>query len=123
MNDISESKPARAGDLSTQDTLFHVTPVENWPRIQAEGLKPQIGPRSQLVDETTPAVYLFPTMMDLDDALMQWLGDEMPACDLAILEIAGADLMLERTAGYELRTLHLIPAEAIRLIRIEEYEE
>lgn len=101
------------------NALYHVTPIENWSSIQTQGLKPQIGPRAQRIDEPIEAVYLFPTLMDLEDALMNWLGDELPTGELAILEVVKDGLTLEKTVGYELVSRHPIPASAISLLRIE----
>ena len=39
------------------------------------GLEPRIGERSKEIGETEKAVYLFPTIDDMNCALGQWLGD------------------------------------------------
>ncbi|MFG6083410.1 hypothetical protein ACEUZ9_004670 [Paracoccus litorisediminis] len=52
---------------------WHVTPKENLTSILKDGLIPAIGPRSEDCGEDTPAVHLFSTFGDLEDA--QWLWD------------------------------------------------
>lgn len=55
--------------------FFHVTPMENVQNIMEHGLVPKIGERSGAQGEETPAIYLFPTMDDMDNALSNWLGE------------------------------------------------
>lgn len=72
---------------------FHVTPIQNVPSIMKNGLIPQIGERSGAQGEEIPAVYLFPTKDDMDNALSNWLGDWFedtygPDVELAIIRVS-----------------------------------
>ena len=58
-------------------TAFHVTTADAWERIRIEGLVPQIGPRSEMLGESEPLVYLFPTLLHVEDALSNWLGESI----------------------------------------------
>lgn len=71
--------------------FFHVTPMENVQNIMEHGLVPQIGERSGAQGEEAPAIYLFPTMDDMDNALSNWLGEWFedtygPDVELAIVK-------------------------------------
>lgn len=71
--------------------FFHVTPMEKVQNIMERGLVPQIGERSGAQGEETPAIYLFPTMDDMDNALSNWLGEWFedaygPDVELAIVK-------------------------------------
>lgn len=75
-----------------QRRYFHVTPMENVRSIMKCGLIPQIGERSKEQDEEKPAIYLFPTKDDMDDALSNWLGDWFedyygPDVELAVIKV------------------------------------
>lgn len=54
---------------------FHVTLARNVPSILAFGLEPRIGPRSRRVCEFTPAIYLFKNREEVEDGLMNWMGN------------------------------------------------
>lgn len=98
---------------------FHVTSVANLPSILVEGLQPRIGPRSALLGEGCPAVYLFRACQDVEDALMGWLGDAMDEQELAIIQVGSVDSWcspgaeLGEGADYELVVLQVIPVSAI----------
>ncbi len=70
---------------------FHVTPASNLPAILAEGLQPSIGPRSALLGESRPAVYLFQERADVENALMGWLGDELDEEEVAIIQLSALE--------------------------------
>ena len=55
--------------------LYHVSLLRNLKSIMKVGLEPRIGERSKEIGETEKAVYLFPTIDDMNCALGQWLGD------------------------------------------------
>ena len=57
-------------------TFFHVTRAENLSDIMRGGLVPSIGARSQAAKERHPAVFLFSSRDAMEDALMNWLGEE-----------------------------------------------
>lgn len=60
--------------VGVTNILYHVTPAENIESILANGLQPSIGQRSLELGEDTPAIYLFRSLEDIDNALGSWLG-------------------------------------------------
>ena len=54
---------------------YHVTLLSNVKSILKYGLLPKIGERSIEAKENKVAVYLFSSLLDMEDALMNWLGD------------------------------------------------
>lgn len=106
--------------------LYHVTLMSNLEPILKEGLIPKIGERSIEVGEEEKAVYLFPTIEDMECALGQWLGDwyndeygeEIP---LASLEISVPDCfpIEEGEVEYENICREVIPPEYIRFLKEE----
>lgn len=97
--------------------IFHVTPTRNMESIFREGLRPQIGPRSALLGERKEMVYFFSTMLAVEDALSNWLGealDNEPGA-ISVLAVECSELHLVRGAGYELACPHLVPPENISL--------
>lgn len=103
-------------DLPLPAMAYHITPAKCLGSIMQNGLVPAIGERSAAAREQEAAVYLFRTLMDAEDALMGWLGDEFEdATPLAILEIDAAGLALVATTGFELSCSERIQAARIRV--------
>lgn len=103
-----------------EKTYFHVTLMENVPSILEHGLVPQIGERAEEFGETEPAIYLFPSKDDMNNALYNWLGEWYndnygEDCELAILHIRlGKNVPVFQTeAEYERICKVVIPPEAI----------
>jgi hypothetical protein len=101
--------------------LYHVTEKTKLPSIMEHGLLPMRGPRSSLCGEAKPAVYCFPGREDLEDAMMNWLGESFVEADIAegglvILEIDADGLLIESDAGYELAILEII--QPTRIINV-----
>lgn len=95
---------------------YHITPAKNVSKILKNGLDPK---KPQDYDDEE-GVYLFKSKDDVDDALMNWLGDRFDEDeDLALLEIDGnyVKRVSPGGAGYEVIVKHAIPAEAIKLSR------
>lgn len=111
-----DSKLHAEGDqISGQ--IYHVTPSRNLDSIMREGLRPMIGPRSVLIGEVTEKVYFFGTMHAVEDAMSNWLGEELdnePGA-ISVLAVDRSGLHLFSDAGYELACLHLVPPEKISL--------
>lgn len=98
-------------------TRYHVTPSSNVDSIRKNGLQPRIGERSLSAGEKTPAVFLFANQDDLEQALLNWLGEIFEDEDLVILEI---QLPLEykqslAQSEYEITCSVAIPPQYIRL--------
>lgn len=69
-------------------SLYHVTTLQAVSSIIENGLVPTIGPRSAKLNEPRAAIYLFPTLEHVEEALSNWLGDEFDDEDeLAVIEI------------------------------------
>ena len=56
---------------------YHVTLKSNLKSILEKGLYPQIGTLSELCNETEERIYLFPSIEDMENALGNWLGEEI----------------------------------------------
>lgn len=69
------------------DVYYHVTPYSNVPNILKQGLLIGIGRLSQSAGEIKNRIYMFKDKTDVEDALMNWLGDEFPDERLAVLKI------------------------------------
>ena len=111
--------------------LYHVTPLDQVPNILETGLEPRIGPRSEAM-ELEPRVYLFGDQESVEQALMNWLGDEMYGAEwrsgYAVLRIdLPADWFKQRRVektfdpygserSWEWSTSEKIPGEFIEVI-------
>lgn len=98
--------------------FWHVTSLESVPSILRNGLIPRIGPRSSEAGETEPGVYLFPTYEAVEDALMNWLGDQFPDdANLVLLRIRlpydATTWLVVTDADYEVVSREAIPANCI----------
>lgn len=101
--------------------FFHVTPMENVQNIMEHGLVPQIGERSGAQGEETPAIYLFPTRDDMDNALSNWLGEWFedaygPDAELAVIKVSlpkDVYVHYDRTVPYECYVTEPIPSKQL----------
>ena len=64
----------RLFEVNGSNQFYHVTKSVNVQSILRKGLIPQTGERSAKLDDH--GVYLFNHKTTLEDALMNWLGDE-----------------------------------------------
>lgn len=69
------------------DVRYHVTPVINLASIMSRGLVPVIGERSAEIGEQVVGVYLFATLIDLEQGVGGWLGEYFEDVDLVALEV------------------------------------
>lgn len=103
--------------------LFHVSPARNADSILAHGLIPRIGPRSKKAGEPGPAVYLFHDRDDMEDALDNWLGEEIGDEPVAIFLVKTDERVKPGLArqpdGFETTCILPIPPDLIRLVAIE----
>jgi hypothetical protein len=106
-------------------TLYHVTPHDNIAGILRDGLLPQIGPRSLIVNETVPAVFCFTNLDEVENAVMNWLGDYFDVEEpLALLRVMLDDsAAVGAGAGYEVVVLEPIPAEAVSVMLVDVWAE
>ena len=114
-----------------ENRYFHVTPMENLEGILQNGLQPMIGERSIDCNENKKAIYLFHSISDMDNALLNWLGECFPEdIDLAILQIDvpdGFPITTEKDSNgddfFESVCLEPIPVDYISAIYDETYEK
>lgn len=66
---------------------FHVTPKACLSGVLETGLVPSVGRRASAAGEPTPRVWLFPSYSSLEDAMLNWLGDELDGLDPVALKI------------------------------------
>ena len=106
---------------------FHVTEKKNWTKIKTQGLKPQIGDLAKQLDEPVPAIYLFTSEDDADNAVCQWLGDayeeiaeergtKPEGIDLVMLKVEVPDTFncqKPKTGEFEVLCYEKIPAKYI----------
>jgi hypothetical protein len=98
---------------------YHVTAAEKLSSILAHGLVPDIGLHSENMGETTPAVYLFPSFEAIENALSNWLGEQLEDIEKVILlkVVIPADAVIQKdSAGFEIVILTPIPANNITVL-------
>lgn len=106
-------------------TLYHVTRAAHLPAILEEGLRPAIGPRSQLLGEREPAIYAFPDRLGVEDGLTNWLGsqfDEDDALVILAFQINESTPLVELPGTFEVVLLSPVPAESIIAIFDESWQ-
>jgi len=99
--------------------IYHVTPSENLDSILSKGLIPQKGNRSSKMVDEKSAIYCFPDKTSMEDAVMNWLGDEFEEDEpLALLEIdtEGLDGNVTDGADFEIAITTPIPPDRIRVL-------
>ncbi|MGI1189104.1 hypothetical protein ACRCRN_34140 [Pseudomonas aeruginosa] len=98
-------------------SVFHITPSENVPSILANGLTPQIGPRSIACNEREPRTFFFTSVTAAETALCSWLGEELEDCpSLSLLLVDPHQIALNPDAGYEVYCTLPVPPEQITLL-------
>lgn len=97
--------------------VYHVTPTRNLERIRKFGLKAQIGSRSRQISEEKPGVYCFANKDDLENAMMNWLGDQFDDEQLSLLKIdtTGLNGQYTKNAEYEI-VLQNVPPSRITVL-------
>ncbi|MFZ3583681.1 hypothetical protein ACOI1H_16120 [Loktanella sp. DJP18] len=105
--------------------FYHATPAEALSEILKSGLKPRIGPRSNLMGETIAAVYIFDDPDMLDDAIGGWLGDAFEDQGITELAVLSVDLDIDTLGaslshdGLSHACTRRIAPEVIRVLRME----
>lgn len=93
---------------------WHLSPVRNVRSINAEGLKPAVGPRSEIIGESDARVHLFSTFDDLYSA-DRWLEDAVDEDQkLALFHVA-----VPRQDGAWTELAEPVPADKVSLINID----
>lgn len=103
--------------------LFHITPRQNVPTIMLDGLLAKIGPRSLELGEPVPAVYLFRTIEDAENALSNWLGEAFDEDEvLSLLGVTLPEDIPEDPMSFEYCVYRDIPGERI-VILVEDLDQ
>src|ERR1700749_4826404 len=101
----------------TGHNFYDVTPSVNVPRILKNGLIPNLGLRSAKIEKGQNKIFLFKSVDDAEDAVMNWLGDEFPEdTDLTLLKVtlpSTFPITHDPVAGFEISTSNKIPPEMI----------
>ena len=105
--------------LDKQIIAYHVTPKRNLKYIMKEGLTPQIESNSSSYGETEERLYFFPTVVDAEDAAMNWLGDQYEDEILALLEVDITGISMKKDVEWELYTNQPISPERIKVINTD----
>ena len=100
-------------------SYYHITPTSNLESILKNGLVPAIGPRSQLIKEIEPGIYLFTSKIAAEDALSSWLGENLPVEPVSLLKVNNVEIdenWVTARVGYEKVCTNVIPPENIEVI-------
>ena len=103
-------------------TLFHVTPISNVKSILKDGLLPQLGERSQQVEDEKEGVFMFSNYESCEHALCNWLGEEFEELEeeLITLKIELAnEFPLEQETEWEMISRKTIDPKYISLYKNE----
>lgn len=94
--------------------LYHVTPSSNIESILASGLRPSLGNRSSKIEDD-PAIFLFKSKDDADDAVSNWLGDEFDEDEgLTLLQVTvPRSFIIPSPAEYEVMVKDVITPDRI----------
>lgn len=101
-------------------TYYHVTTERQSRKILVNGLSPRKGSRSRDFGEEDPAIFLFTSIEEAEDAVMNWLGDKYnESTPLVLLEIkVPSDFEVTQVKGqFEATSIVPIPAKYIKLVK------
>lgn len=99
-----------------QKSVFHVTPAKNLAYISEMGLIPQVGERSEQLEEN-PKVFLFVSRLAMEDALMNWFGDQFEEHEpLVAIEVNSEhlELSIDPAVAYEVTVDRVISPALFR---------
>ena len=100
-------------------TFYHVASSKNYAGIFHNGLIPNIGEFSQKGGEAEPFIYMFTSIEEAENGIMNWLGDEFEDEDvLNLWEInLPQDWPLEQDeSDFEIRSAFPISPTMIKMI-------
>lgn len=102
-------------ETNSGQAFYHVTPTVNLASIQANGLVPQSGGRSEQMGDH--GIFMFASPEDAEDAVMNWLGDEFGEDEpLTLLKITlPAEANVSREA-FEIVCHDPIPPQYIEVV-------
>lgn len=103
--------------------VFHVTRESDLESIMRQGLFPRTGERSELLGEPVPAIYAFPDKDALENAMLNWLGQEYEEYDgdLVYLEIE-TDITFKKDVEWEVIFYDPIPVQDIKNVYSEDWK-
>lgn len=93
-------------------TLFHVTPISNVNSILKDGLIPQLGERSQQLENEKEGIFMFSNYENCEYALCNWLGEEFEELEEELITLKielPLDFPLDQEVEWELiarKTIH-----------------
>jgi hypothetical protein len=125
---ISDTCPQKIAESLEEKLFYHVTPIKNLKDILNAGIVPSIGPRSEQIGETEPKIYLFRSIEDVENALMNWMSDAFDEDQaLVILEIKANSALLAQVNdcpdNFEVTSSLAIKPSCIGRVFNEEMEE
>lgn len=98
-------------------TAYHVTYKDNIKSIKQHG----IFPKTPEDYDDKKGIYLFPTYDDMENAVMNWLGDRLDEDrEVVAIKLNISGLKCESDVEYELRCLEII--EPNRIIAVEDQD-
>lgn len=98
---------------------YHVTLTRDLKKIMKNGLQPRVGPRSKRMSEQHPRIYLFRNRAQAEDAVMNWMGAELPEDEpLSLLKvlIPDEDSLHDNPSQMEATYYEDIPPEGITVV-------
>ena len=100
------------------DILYHVTQTWRLKRILADGLVPQIGPRSRRAREREPAVYFFASAGAIGNAVANWVLEEFSEDDrLSVLCVElPSEFPVHSAVGWERHVFTVVPPGCLRVM-------
>lgn len=116
------SRLQRPGGHASMAMALHVTATASLSSIATHGLLPSLGPRAIAAGESRPAIWLFPDIVHLEDALLGWadvLADEESGCGSGERALLAVRLPLSAFPGpedYEIEVHGPIDAARIDVI-------
>ena len=108
-NIVGDWKELVGEQIDSENFVFHVTPRKNLSSIKTHGIQPGALAPADVSDKK--AVYLFKNKIDVEDAIMNWLGDKFDEDEpLVLLTIRKSGLnLVSSSAGYEIMSYEPIP--------------
>lgn len=107
--------------------LYHIARGQDIEAIRKTGLLPAIGKRSAEAGEADPAVYFFKTPEDAENAMLNWLGDDIPDGEpmymLTALLPGSYAKALRDTAPYEIACAIAVPPDYLDFQDLDEWYE